>query len=63
MTQILQAMRHDQGEHESLLESIGNNDGLLTSPSKDQENYLAAIAIGDRLPYSNYTSIGKCAMA
>jgi hypothetical protein len=48
-------------EHEGtpLLASLRNESLIRTPSGKDEEeDYLSASSIGERLPYSSYTSIG-----
>jgi len=46
-------------EREPLLTSLRNRSMFRTPSIKDEEeDYLAASSIGERLPYSSYTSIG-----
>jgi hypothetical protein len=46
-------------EREPLLTSLRNGSMFRTPSIKDEEeDYLAASSIGERLPYSSYTSIG-----
>jgi hypothetical protein len=50
---------NDDGEREPLLASLRNGSVFRTPSIKDEEeDYLAASSIGERLPYSSYTSIG-----
>ena len=47
-------------EREPLLATLRNGSLFRTPSIKDEEeDYLAASSIGERLPYSSYTSIGK----
>jgi hypothetical protein len=50
-------------EREPLLASLRNGSLFRTPSIKDEEeDYLAASSIGERLPYSSYTSIGKLSL-
>jgi len=52
-------MADEDGEREPLLRSLRTGSVFQTPQIKDEEeDYLAASAIGERLPYSSYTSIG-----
>ena len=52
-------MTDQDAEREPLLRSLRNGSAFQTPQIKDEEeDYLAASSIGERLPYSSYTSIG-----
>ena len=53
-------MEDENDERTPLLERIPRNGSVFQTPSikDEEEDYLAASAIGERLPYSSYTSIG-----
>jgi len=52
-------MADEQDERAPLLERVRNGSVFQIPSIKDEEeDYLAASAIGERLPYSSYTSIG-----
>jgi hypothetical protein len=54
------AMEDENDERTPSLERIPRNGSVFQTPSikDEEEDYLAASAVGERLPYSSYTNIG-----